>query len=99
MRFGLKQGDIEAIVDIIEEYPQIKKARMFGSRALETHKPGSDVDIALVGDDLDRLIGTVSARLNEESPLPYYFDVVDYCTLTNQNFINHIDRAGQQFYP
>ncbi|WP_239650069.1 nucleotidyltransferase domain-containing protein [Methylocucumis oryzae] len=42
-RFGLKQRTISAISDVFAQYPQIKKAILYGSRAKGTYRPGSDI--------------------------------------------------------
>ncbi|SDF71317.1 nucleotidyltransferase domain-containing protein [Sporolituus thermophilus] len=44
--FGLTRSDMAYIVSVIQEFPEIKKAAIFGSRAKGNYKPGSDVDIA-----------------------------------------------------
>ena len=36
--------------------------------------------------------------LEEESPMPYFFDIVDYTHLTHEGMKNHIDRVGVFFY-
>lgn len=51
--FGLTDSDLQSIVDVIKAYPQIDEALIFGSRALNTHKKGSDIDIALKGNRVD----------------------------------------------
>ena len=36
--------------------------------------------------------------LNEEKPLPYYFDVLHYETIADESLIKHIDRMGIVLY-
>ena len=57
-----------------------------------------DVDIALFGKDLEQAVMKISYQLNEESALPYFFDVVDHQSLTKSEFKEHIDRVGVKFY-
>ena len=54
MRYGLLPADLEVIVNTLQAYPQIEKALIFGSRAKGNYKPGSDVDIAIVGVGIDQ---------------------------------------------
>ena len=68
----------------------VKKAVLFGSRAKGTNKHGSDVDIAVIGDKK-----RVSYALNEETNLPYFFDVIDMDEIVSQNLREHIQRAGK----
>lgn len=48
--FGLWESDLLAIRRVLEKYPEVRQALIFGSRAKGNYKPGSDVDIALKGD-------------------------------------------------
>ena len=96
--FGLKNEDIQTIIDAIKDYPQIDEAIIFGSRALNTYKTGSDIDIALKGRKIALITTTVSGILNEESHLPYFCDILDYSLIENEDLKAHIDRVGQQIY-
>lgn len=95
--FGLKDGDLETIIAILKKYPQIEQALIFGSRAKGNFKPGSDVDIVIKGNVPD-IITEIGFSLNEDSLLPYKFDVLDYSTISNRNLIDHINRVGIVFY-
>lgn len=95
--FGLKDGDIEIIIAILKKYPQIEQALIFGSRAKGNFKSGSDVDIVLKGSVHD-IITEIGFSLNEDSLLPYKFDVLDYNRISKQNLIDHINRVGIIFY-
>ena len=96
--FGLTQDSLEQIIQILQAFPAVEKAVIFGSRAKGTNKRGSDVDIALIGSNLEPYVTQISYRLNEESLLPYFFDVVDYASITHQALKEHIDRVGMLFY-
>lgn len=95
--FGLKDGDIKIIIAILKKYPQIEQALIFGSRAKGNYKPGSDVDIVLKGSVYD-ITTEIGFSLNEDSLLPYKFDVLDYNSISNRNLIDHINRVGIVFY-
>jgi len=96
--YGLKNTDLETILEAVKKYPNINEAILFGSRAMGTHKLGSDVDIALKGDGLSGTILALSVYLNQESILPYYFDIIDYHVIDNTELIDHIDRVGKSIY-
>jgi uncharacterized protein len=96
--FGLTDADLQFIIDVIKAYPQVDEAVIFGSRALNRHKNGSDVDIALKGKEIGLIAFKISGILNEESPLPYFFDVLDYHLIDNEDLKNHIDRVGKIIY-
>ena len=97
--FGLLDRDIKEITELFESFPDIEQALIFGSRAKGNYKRGSDVDIALKGSQLslDTVI-TVQGILNEDTIMPYHFDVLHYPTLANADLVAHIDRVGVVFY-
>lgn len=96
MSFGLLPRDLEYITQALQQFPEIETALIFGSRAKGNYKPGSDVDLAIKG---ERITHTTIARLtfllNEEYPLPYFFDVVHNETIKNPDLVDHIDRVGE----
>jgi len=68
---------------------------LFGSRAKGTNKRGSDVDLALEGSDLTfRTVRDVAFLLNEETYLPYRFDVLDKSMISSAELLDHIARVG-----
>ena len=74
-----------------------KLLRLFGSRAKGTYKAGSDIDIAIKGSNIDhKLVMALSTRLNEETTMPYFFDIVHYDGITDPELRAHIDRVGKQ---
>lgn len=99
MTGGLTDRDWQIIKEVFAQFPEVKEAFLFGSRAKGNYKRGSDVDIALKGDHLSRAVTRISANLNEESPLPYCFDVLDYKAIASIDLLSHIDRVGVKIYP
>lgn len=98
MTFGLKESDLAIIIQTIQNFPDIDEVILFGSRALNRHKKGSDIDLALKGPVQETTASALAGKLNEESPLPYMFDVVSYETITNQALSQHIDRVSVSIY-
>lgn len=96
--FGLKPTDIDIILKTFRQYPEIREAIVYGSRAMGNFKPGSDVDIALKGTINLEIVQNVSAELNERSPLPYKFDVIAYSMIDLKPLIDHIDQFGKTLY-
>jgi uncharacterized protein len=92
---GLKKDDLSDILKVINKYKEVKSAVIFGSRAKGNYKNGSDVDIALKGEDLTfSIVQNIRAELNEETIMPYKFDVIFYNKIVNNELISHIDRVG-----
>lgn len=99
MKFGLRDGDLETIIKTIRQFPEIEKAAIFGSRAKGNHKPGSDLDIAIWGNEISfSILSRLHAILEEESPMPYFFDILDYSHLDHRELKDHIDRVGIVFF-
>ena len=96
--FGLSSREAEIIKSILQKYPQIERAVIFGSRAMNTFKPGSDVDIALWGKNIDGTLLNILENEFEESMLPYFIDLLDFKKIKNQALKKHIQRVGKLFY-
>lgn len=94
--FGLAERDLAYIIAVVGEFPEIRKAVVFGSRAKGNYKKGSDIDIAIYGEGISfSTIAGLHGRLEEESPMPYFFDIVDYTHSSHQELKQHIDRVGK----
>ena len=88
-----------AIAAVLSQEPRVEQAFIFGSRAKGNFRNGSDVDLALKGEELDfNTISRISYRLNEETAMPYKFDVLNYHTVKEPALIAHIDRVRIEFY-
>ncbi|MEI6854003.1 MAG: nucleotidyltransferase domain-containing protein [Bacteroidota bacterium] len=96
--FGLKKSDIETIVAIMKENEMVEEVLIFGSRAKGTYKNGSDVDLALKGKLNFTITAHIGFLLNEETNMPYKFDVIDYLSIQNKELTEHIDRVGVVLY-
>ncbi|MEL6603176.1 MAG: nucleotidyltransferase domain-containing protein [Cyanobacteria bacterium J06614_10] len=96
MNHGLMARDLRHIREAVAEIKEIEQVVLFGSRAKGTHYRGSDVDLSISGRGVtyDTVL-KLSRSLNEERPLPYYFDILDYNSLKADEPIRaHIDRVG-----
>ena len=98
--FGLNKVDCQYIKKALSHYPEIEQAIIFGSRAKGNYKPGSDIDIALKGKKItDNTVYQLKDELEEQLPLPYFFDLIIYHKITNLELEQHIDRVGKEIYP
>ena len=98
MRFGLKDETIKKINAVFEKFPQIEKAILYGSRAKGNFRNGSDIDLTLVGENLNlSIINKIELEI-DDLLLPYSFDISIFHQITNTELINHINRAGKTFY-
>lgn len=91
---GLKKKDIYRMARVIMGVGNIREALVFGSRAKENYRPGSDIDLALKGDGLTlKDILRLSTAL-DDLDLPYHIDVVIYDRIGEPGLKDHIDRLG-----
>jgi predicted nucleotidyltransferase len=97
--YGLKDSQLEEIVSFIKSRHEVEKAVLFGSRAIDTWKPASDVDIALFGEKVTAgLAAALKFDIEEDTYLPFFFDFVAYPTITNEALKAHIDRKGHVLF-
>ncbi len=98
-RIGLSETDFFEIILILEKNFSIDEAIIFGSRAKGNFKNGSDIDLALKGENFynDDLL-ELSYLLNEETILPYKFDLLIFNSIKNKELIEHIERCGIVIY-
>ena len=97
--FGLLERDFKFILKAISAYPEIEEVIIFGSRAMGNYKKGSDIDLAIKGEKVDqRIVRRLSDELEEEYPLPYFFDIVNYNEINDKEFKRHIDSVGKTIW-
>jgi type I restriction enzyme, S subunit len=95
MKYGLSEKQLAEIIAILRSFPEIEEAILFGSRAIDTFKEASDVDIALKGERVTAaLAAKLKFELEEETYLPFFFDFVAYPTITNEALREHINTKG-----
>ena len=96
---GLSEQEILNIVKASEELPEIEGVVIFGSRAKRNFKKASDIDLAIKGNFVtDVTVKRLSARLNEELPMPYFFNVVNFDSIRNSDLLDNIKLVGQVIY-
>ncbi|MBU2971724.1 nucleotidyltransferase domain-containing protein [Pseudoalteromonas sp. C2R02] len=95
---GLSKAEVDEIRMFVMQFSDVESVVLFGSRAKGTHKPGSDVDLAILGDAVSySTINELSYLLNEESVLPYYFDVINVADISSSALLSHIKEYGVEF--
>lgn len=98
VEFGLPHSTTRTIRQILAEVPAVEKAVIYGSRAMGTHQPGSDIDLTLYGQGLDLdMLGYIATAL-DESPIPYQVDLSLFDHIDHAGLREHIDRVGRLFY-
>jgi predicted nucleotidyltransferase len=99
LMFGLSQTIITDICTVFAQYPQIKNVLLFGSRAKNTWKDGSDIDFAVVGSDLSDRDFTKLWNQIDNLPIVFKVDCLHWDRLNNTSLKNKILKEGKEFYP
>jgi uncharacterized protein len=96
--YGLSHATINEILGVFENYPDLEKVILYGSRARGNYGNGSDIDFTLIGEYLD--LTTLHKIENDldDLLLPYKMDVSLLKHIKNEGLIDHINEIGQVFY-
>jgi type I restriction enzyme, S subunit len=99
MKYGLSQKQIDEINEVFATYDEIEEAILFGSRAINTFKEASDVDIAIKGENITlKTVANLKYELEEETYIPFFFDVVAFNSVQSEELKKHINMKGVSLY-
>ena len=94
----MTDDELQLLLSLFARQKEIGQVILYGSRAMGTHKPFSDVDITLIGIGLKRSHLTRLMAEIDESILPYSFDISIFSQLTNPDLIEQIEKTGIVLY-
>ncbi len=98
MTDGLTEKYRAGIRAVLAASPKICRAVLFGSRAIGTFRPASDIDLALEGEEI-RLSDLVAIKAKlAELNLPVEVDLVVRAQIKNPELENHIQTFGQEWF-
>ncbi|MCK9402744.1 MAG: nucleotidyltransferase domain-containing protein [Chitinophagaceae bacterium] len=98
-QFGITDKSFHLLINTFSKYPEVEQVIIFGSRAKGNFKKGSDIDLTIKGKKCNPQTAlNISAIINEELPIPYHVDIIDYDTLRHKELKEHIDRMGMLFF-
>ena len=98
LTFGLSPATLQKIRATLAQHPDIQSAVIYGSRAKGNYKPGSDIDLTLLGEGLDFDDLTAINEALEELLLPYEIDLSLFRQIDNTSLREHIERVGKVLY-
>ena len=96
--YGLSHDTINKLKIIFERNHSIEKVLLYGSRAKGNFRPGSDIDLTLVGSKLGISDLLKVENEIEEILLPYKIDLSILHLIENVDLVKHIERIGIDFY-
>lgn len=91
---GLSPETINKIVGVLRRHRLIQKAVLYGSRAMGNFKPSSDIDLTLVGSDLNSNDLLKIAGELDDLLLPYKIDLSLMHEISDPKLLDHIRRVG-----
>lgn len=94
MNWGLDDKTLSRVRRILATFPEVDRAVLYGSRAMGTQRPGSDIDLTLHGHGIDWKLCAEIAGMFEASSIPYRVDVSVWDLLTHEALKDHIRRRG-----
>lgn len=97
LKFGLPVTSIEKMSMLFAEYPQIKQVILYGSRAKGNYRPGSDIDLTIIGSLNSEELLSLENEL-DDLLLPQTIDISLYSKIDNEALKDHIQRIGLIFY-
>jgi len=98
MKFGLKEEQLQSIVEVIRKVEKIEKAIIFGSRARGDYQKTSDIDIAIYAPEISSLELNLLRDELEQLDIIYKIDVVDFFNISKQGLIENIKEEGKVIY-
>jgi predicted nucleotidyltransferase len=98
MKYGLSEININKIINVFRQFPEIETALLYGSRAKGNYRPSSDIDLTLKGRKLNlQVLSSIIIKL-DDLLLPYRLDISIYSQINNPELLDHIHRVGKTFY-
>ncbi|MBS9902359.1 MULTISPECIES: nucleotidyltransferase family protein [Vibrio harveyi group] len=91
---GLKVKHQQQLIALLTQHPHVCAAWLFGSRAIGTFKPNSDIDLVLEGEQLDLTDVAELLTQIELTTIPYKVDILIKHKIKNDKLIDHIEKHG-----
>ena len=98
MEFGLSQEHITKIRGVFNNYPEVEKVIIYGSRAMGNYKPYSDIDLTIESTSTDLALQFRIETELDDLMLAYKIDLSLFKTISNPDLVEHIERVGKVFF-
>ena len=96
--FGLPEEAVAKINGVLASHPEVESAILYGSRAKGNYRPGSDIDLTLLGEQLDHHDLLKIMNEMDDLLLPYTMDLSIFHMIDHEALRDHIQRLGREFY-
>lgn len=98
MPYGLNDQTIARLIAVFSACPEIDRVILYGSRAKGNYRPGSDIDLTIVGDAVTPSKCLQIANELDDLLLPYKIDLSLMRQIEDREVIEHINRVGKNFF-
>lgn len=92
-KFGLKDSLLKQIIDLAKQH-NIKRLVLFGSRARGDFKRKSDIDLAVLGENISRF----ASDIDEMTDTLLKYDIVDLSYKLSDELLKNIENEGIILY-
>ena len=91
---GVPEPSCQRLAEVLLPQPGLEQVWLFGSRAMGRHRPGSDLDLCLMGDAITHLDRLRLMHAIDELLLPWSVDLALWHELP-EDLRGHLQRAGR----
>jgi predicted nucleotidyltransferase len=98
VNFGLSDNTIDRLHEVFRRYDEVEEVIIYGSRAKGNFRNGSDIDIIVKGNRINRKIMSSIWQDIEDLNFPYKVDLSDFQVLNTPDLSDHIERVGKVIY-
>ena len=95
---GIPEPSCQRLTAVLLQQPGLEQVWLFGSRAMGRHRPGSDLDLCLIGDAITHQGRLRLMHASEALLLPWAVDLALWHELP-EDLRGHLQRAGRCLWP
>ncbi|WP_142804184.1 nucleotidyltransferase family protein [Tepidiphilus sp. J10] len=96
---GLADEILDDLRRVFARHPAIEEVRLFGSRAKGTHRPGSDIDLAVFAPSMSEAEFAALWQEIDDLSILFKIDLLHWDRLANTVLRDKIRREGRRIYP
>ncbi len=93
-KLGLKKKELDQILNLLKQNKKIQKVTVYGSRAKGNFRPGSDIDLVLMADQMNIQELLKIENDLDDLMLPYKIDLSLFHHIEDKEIIAHINQVG-----
>jgi len=94
LKYGVSNYIWQQILQVCFKFPQVKQVILYGSRANNTYREGSDIDLAIDAPKMTEREFSLLWNAIDDLPIIFSFDIVHLQRLENEELIKAIKKNG-----